>query len=286
MRGSVGVAWRYGVANLSRRRAESLVQIVAFGTGIMVLLLLGLVRNDLEKDWRISLPDNLPNYFFINIPQNERDAFMSELAARGAQPVARAADDSRPPDRHQRHIRRASLRFNNQDGEEFAGREQNLTWADELGPDNRVISGNWWGPQDAGKPLVSIATEFQESMGLKLGDKLTFDIAGETFEATIANFRKVKWDSFQPNFFIVFAPGVIDNTTGTYMTSVHFAGGEARSLASLARKYPERFDLRYPGSAGARALGVRQGRARRAERFLLHAVRRPHGDDGGRAGEP
>ena len=52
----VGVAWRYGVANLSRRRAESLVQIVAFGAGIMVLLLLGLVRNDLANDWRISLP--------------------------------------------------------------------------------------------------------------------------------------------------------------------------------------------------------------------------------------
>ncbi len=80
LRGSVGVSWRYGVANLSRRRAESLVQIVAFGTGIMVLLLLGLVRNDLANDWRISLPENLPNYFFINIPQNERDSFMSELS--------------------------------------------------------------------------------------------------------------------------------------------------------------------------------------------------------------
>ncbi len=98
-------------------------------------------------------------------------------------------------------------RFNNQDGEEFAVREQNLTWAEELGPDNRVVSGQWWTPQDQGKPLVSIATEFQESMGLKLGDKLTFDIAGETVVATIASFRKVKWDSFQPNFFIVFAPG-------------------------------------------------------------------------------
>ena len=55
---------------------------------------------------------------------------------------------------------------------------------------------------------------------------------------TIANFRKVKWDSFQPNFFIVFAPGVLDNVAGTYMTSVHFDGGQARSLASLARQFP------------------------------------------------
>jgi putative ABC transport system permease protein len=237
LRGSVGVSWRYGVANLSRRRADSLVQIVAFGTGIMVLLLLGLVRNDLANDWRISLPDNLPNYFFINIPQQERDSFMSELAARGAStsrvlPMIRGRLTA---------INGASVerrRFNNQDGEEFAGREQNLTWADELGPDNRIVSGQWWARDYKGESLVSIATEFQESMGLKLGDKLTFDIAGETVEATIANFRKVKWDSFQPNFFIVFAPGIIENTTGTYMTSVHFPGGEARSLAALARKFP------------------------------------------------
>jgi putative ABC transport system permease protein len=237
MRGSVGVAWRYGVANLSRRRAESLVQIVAFGTGIMVLLLLGLVRNDLANDWKVSLPDNLPNYFFINIPQNERDSFMSELATRGASP-SRVLPMIRGRLTAINGTTVERRRFNNQDGEEFAGREQNLTWAEELGPDNRVVSGQWWRAEDKGKPLVSIATEFQESMGLKLGDKLTFDIAGETVEAHIANFRKVKWDSFQPNFFIVFAPGVIDNTTGTYMTSVHFAGGEARSLASLARKFP------------------------------------------------
>ena len=237
LRGSVGVSWRYGVANLSRRRAESVVQIVAFGMGIMVLLLLGLVRNDLANDWRISLPDNLPNYFFINIPQNDRDSFMSELAARGASP-SRVLPMIRG---RLTAINGASVerrRFNSQDGEDAAAREQNLTWADELGADNRVVAGRWWGSGYKGEPLVSIATEFQESMGLKLGDKLTFDIAGETLEATIANFRKVKWDSFQPNFFIMFAPGVIENTTGTYMTSVHFPGGEARSLATLARKFP------------------------------------------------
>jgi putative ABC transport system permease protein len=237
LRGSVGVAWRYGVANLSRRRAESLIQIVAFGTGIMVLLLLGLVRNDLANDWRISLPANLPNYFFINIPSGDRQAFIDALIERGGTPSRvlpmirgrMTAINGQPIER---------LQFNRQEGEDAASREQNLSWAAELGPDNRVVAGKWWGPQDAGKPLVSLATEFQESLHVKLGDRLTFDIGGETFEVTIANFRKVKWDSFQPNFFIVFAPGILENVTGTYMTSVHFDGGQARSLASLARKYP------------------------------------------------
>jgi putative ABC transport system permease protein len=237
LRGSVGVAWRYGVANLSRRRAESLVQIVAFGTGIMVLLLLGLVRKDLANDWRISLPPDLPNYFFVNIPSADRQAFLDALAERGGKtsrvlPMIRGrmtAINGHPVE---------SLRFRGEQGGDNAAREQNLSWAAQLGPDNRIVAGKWWGPQEAGKPLVSLATEFQESLGVKLGDSLTFDIAGERFEVRIASFRKVKWDSFQPNFFIVFAPGVLDNVAGTYMTSVHFDGGQARSLASLARQFP------------------------------------------------
>ena len=62
---------------------------------------------------------------------------------------------------------------------DLAEREQNLTWSAELGDDNRIIAGRWWSAADAGKPLVSLASEFQESLGLKLGDRLRFDVAGE-----------------------------------------------------------------------------------------------------------
>lgn len=84
LRGSVGVSWRYGIANLSRRRGESVIQIVAFGLGIMVLLMLAVVRNDLLADWRRSLPADLPNFFFINIPPADRDPFVDFLADSGA----------------------------------------------------------------------------------------------------------------------------------------------------------------------------------------------------------
>jgi putative ABC transport system permease protein len=124
-------------------------------------------------------------------------------------------------------------------GEEtFATREQNLTWATELGADNRIIAGRWWTAADFAKPLVSLATEFQESLGVQVGDHLSFDIAGEALEVTVASIRKVKWDSFQPNFFIVFAPGVLEGTAGTYMTSAYFKPGKTRSLAELAHRFP------------------------------------------------
>jgi putative ABC transport system permease protein len=237
LRGQVGVAWAYGVANLSRRRAESLVQIVAFGMGIMVLLLLAIVRGDLNSDWRRSLPENVPNYFFVNIPPADRNALIDFLHARGAQtarvlPMIRGrlvAINGRSLER---------LAVGGENGDRLATREQNLTWAAQLGDDNRVIEGRWWTPEDFGKPLVSLSTEMQESLGLRVGDKLTFDVGGESFNVTVANVRKVKWDSFQPNFFTVFAPGVLDDAAGTYLTSAYFKGTASRGLAQLAKRFP------------------------------------------------
>jgi putative ABC transport system permease protein len=237
MRAGAGIAWRYGVASLSRRRGESIVQIVAFGTGIMALLLLGIIRNDLDGDWRRSLPADLPNYFFINIPAASRDAFVSYLHARGARtsrvlPMIRGrltAIDGRPV---------GNMHFAGHRGEEFANREQNLTWSADLGADNRVVEGHWWTPADHGQPLVSVSTEFEQWLGLHIGDRLTFDIAGESFTVRVASVRKVKWDSFRPNFFIVFDPGLLDKVAGTYLTSAYITPGAAQSLAGLAHQFP------------------------------------------------
>ena len=237
LRSRVGVAWRFGVANLSRRRAESLVQIVAFGTGIMVLLLLSIVRDDLNSDWRRTLPADVPNYFFVNIPPADRDSFVQFLREHGAT-TARVLPMIRGRLTGIKGRSVEDLKFAGEDGENFATREQNLTWSAEPGADNRIVAGDWWTAADFGKPLVSLSTEFQESLGVHVGDSLKFDIAGETFEVKVASIRKVKWDSFQPNFFVVFAPGVLDKTAGTYITSANLKPGAAHSLAQLARRFP------------------------------------------------
>jgi putative ABC transport system permease protein len=120
----------------------------------------------------------------------------------------------------------------------FGQREQNLSWTDELGDDNRIVAGHWWTAADHGKPLVSLATEYQQRMDLKLGDTLRFDIAGEELEVTVASFREVKWDSFRPNFFIVFPPGLLDGAAGTWMTSAAYEPRAAGDLAGLVQRFP------------------------------------------------
>ena len=233
VRGSAGLALRQGLANLSRRRGGSVAQIVAFGLGVMLLLMLMILRRDLLNDWRTSLPAGAPNYFFINIPTDERDDFHAALLAAGAK-----------PERFLPMVRGRLLTINGEAIDKRPGhsgmaeREQNLTWSKELGDDNRIIEGQWWRPEDTGKPLVSIATEFQESLKLKLGDRLGFDVAGEHFDVTVASFRKVKWDSFRPNFFIMFPPGLLDGAAGSYLTSASYEPRSAGALTELVRRFP------------------------------------------------
>ena len=237
LRGGVGVSWRYGIANLGRRRTESVVQLTAFAMGIMMLLVLAVVRNDLLSDWRRSLPADTPNFFFINIPSDQHEDFAKFLEDRGAQdvrvrPMVRARMthiNGKPIDQMQFATPRARG---------FANRDQNITWTGELNRDNLITDGKWFTPADHGKPLVSIATEYQEELKLKIGDSLQFDVAGETRTATVSSVRKVKWDSFQPNFFLIFAPGLLDGTQGTYMTAVHMDARNPKTIGDLVRTFP------------------------------------------------
>ena len=237
LRGGVGVAWRYGLANVSRRGAGSVVQIVAFGLGLMVLLLLAVVRGDLLADWRHSLPADVPNNFLINIRPEERQSLQDFFRLHGLGqpamfPMVRAritAINSRPSE---------SLKFPGDSGRGFLEREQNLTWSAGLMDDNQLIAGSWWTPTDFGKPLVSISTEYQEALHLRLGDKLSFDVAGEPLTVEVASIRKIRWDSFRPNFFLVFPPGLLDGAAGTYMTSVFLTPEQRPALTDLVRQFP------------------------------------------------
>jgi putative ABC transport system permease protein len=236
-RGGVGVSWRYGIANLGRRRTESVVQLTAFALGIMMLLLLAVVRNDLLNDWRRSLPEDTPNFFFINIPPDEHAQFTTFLEERGAK-HARARPMVRARMTHINGKSIEDIKFNTRRGREFANRDQNITWAEVLGDDNMITAGKWFTPEDFGKPLVSVSTEYMEEMNLKLGDELQFDVAGETHAAKISSVRDVKWDSFQPNFFLMFAPGLLEGSQGTWMTAAHLQTRNPKTIADLVRRFP------------------------------------------------
>ena len=237
LRGGVGVSWRYGIANLGRRRAESVVQLTAFALGIMMLLVLAVVRTDLLADWRRSLPADTPNFFFINIPSDQHRQFGQFLEERGARDV-RVRPMVRARMTHINGKPVEDIKFTTPRGRGFAERDQNITWSGELNRDNEITAGKWFTSEDAGKPLVSVSTEYYEELALEIGDSLQFDIAGETQVATVSSVRKVKWDSFQPNFFLIFAPGLLDGAQGTYMTAVNMDARNPKTITELVRQFP------------------------------------------------
>ena len=238
-RRGTGGAWRYGLANVGRRGSGSVVQVVAFGLGLTVLLLLAVVQNDLLREWRASLPANAPNHFLINISPDDVAPLTADLRAGGVQvdqvfPWVRArlvAVNDKPV---------TGMKFSTDRGKGFAEREQNLSWSADLPKDNTLVAGEWWPakrPADA-PVLVSLATEFADGVGIQIGDRLVFDVAGEPMAAQVANLRKVQWDSFRPNFFVLVSPGALDGAVGTYMTSVHLDSKQRRMLAPLVRRFP------------------------------------------------
>jgi putative ABC transport system permease protein len=238
LRGSVGVAWRYGMANIARRGRDSVIQIVAFGLGLMVLLLLAVVRNDLMQEWRASLPKNAPNHFMINIRPDQTEQIRQFFADHAMAPPQLV------PMIRARLIRIGGTAVGELDiksdrGRNFLDREANLTWAETLQDDNKLVAGDWWQPGDGGGPRVSVEIELARALGLKLGDQLTYDVAGEIVTARVSSFREVQWDSFRPNFFMVFSPGTLDDSSGTYITSVHIPREQRPLLLDFVRQFPE-----------------------------------------------
>ena len=235
-RGAAGVAWRYGLANIARRGRESVVQVVAFGLGLMVLLLLSTVRTELMETWRQSLPENAPNQFLINIQPQEVAAMADFFDKHGVSapefvPLVRA----RMTTINGENV--TQMTFEDPQGERWARRDSNLSWTEDLQADNRVVEGEFWSGRPA-QPEVSVEQDFGRELGLELGDELGFNVAGETLTATVTSFRTVEWDSFSPNFFMVFSPGVLNDYPATYISSLYLPEDQRDVVLDLMREFP------------------------------------------------
>ncbi len=112
-----------------------------------------------------------------------------------------------------------------------------VTWADELPPDNLVTDGSWWGESaDAG--YVSIEDEYAGWLNIEIGDRVEFEINQQTVSAEVSSFRSVRWDNMQPNFFIIFSPGTIDHLGATFLSTALMERDQKVLLNDLVRLFP------------------------------------------------
>ena len=236
LRGAASGSWRYGIANMKRRSGTSLVQIMALGLGIMAMLLLTLVRTDLITRWQSTVSETMPNRFVINIQADQLQGVRAYFAERQL-----ATPDLYPMVRGRlvavSDVAVSARSYTDERAKRMAGREFNLSWADKLQSDNKVVAGKFWDVSDTA-PQFSVEEGIAKSLNIKLGDRLTYDIAGTRFSATVTSLRKVEWDSFKANFFVIANRGVIDSYPASYITSFHLGPGKEAVVNNLVRQFP------------------------------------------------
>jgi putative ABC transport system permease protein len=228
---------RLGLMGLKRRPALTVAQVVGLSMGLMAVLLLAFVRNDLLKTWQTSLPADAPNRFVINIQADQIPGINALLSAQGIDhadilPMVRArlvSVNSKPLN---------VADYEDERAKRLAEREFNLSWAANMQSDNELVAGQWWRAEDAGKPLLSLEQGLADTLKLKLGDQLTYDVAGTPLTLTISSLRKVDWSSMHVNFFAVTPPKVLDSYAANYLTSFHLPAGKEDALNQLVKQFP------------------------------------------------
>ena len=262
---------RFGLAQLLRHRFDSTLQLGAFTLALFLVALLALVRSDLIAGWQQQLPPEAPNYFLVNIAPDQQEpvaAYLSQhhLKASELYPMVRGRLTTKngmpiastlPPESRDSNTLR---------------RELNLTWTATLPANNAILAGRWHGDhRDAapvkgmpkvGNPLsakadaelappvgtpqlrsdpsaeISVESGMAERLKLALGDTLGIQIGDQTLTARITSIRSVKWDSMQPNFFVIFAPGQLDALPAASIASVYVPPGASSMLPGFVKAFP------------------------------------------------
>lgn len=226
---------RFGLAQLLRHRFDSTLQLGAFTLALFLVALLALVRSDLIDGWRQQLPENAPNHFLVNIAPHQQAAVAAYLAehrleasevypmvrgrlvSKNGMPIA----DTLPPEARDTNTLR---------------RELNLTWTTVLPANNVLLSGTWHGARSG--PEISVESDMAERLNLALGDTLGFESGDQTISARITSIRSVKWESMQPNFFVIFSPGPLDALPASAIASVYVPPDATGVLPGFVKTFP------------------------------------------------
>lgn len=230
--------WRLGLGQLLRHPLAAAGQSLAFGLILLAMALIALLRGELLDTWQDQLPEDAPNHFALNVLPAERDAFAARLAELSPHPAplypvvpGRLIMINGEPVRQ--------LVTKESRGERAIQRDLSLTWAEQLPPDNQITTGSWWSAEQASElPGVSVEAELAESLQLTLGDRLRFNVGGIEREAQVTSLRQVDWDSFQPNFYMIFEPQTLQDLPATYLTSFYLPPGQDAELITLSRAFP------------------------------------------------
>ncbi|MFL6660660.1 MAG: ABC transporter permease [Rhizobacter sp.] len=218
---------------IAARPAFAVLQVSALSVGLLALVLLVLLRTDLIDSWRQATPKDAPNRFVINVQPDQADAFQQRLRASGiaaydwfpmirGRLIAINGKPVTPDDMADERARR------------LVDREFNLSHSASLPAHNQVSAGRW---TENEPDALSVEDGLAQTLGLKLGDRLRFDIAGTPTEGRITSLRKVDWSSMRVNFFVMFPTATLADVPVSYIAAFR-APPQPGFDNALARDFP------------------------------------------------
>ncbi len=228
---------RQAVRNLTRHRAASVLQACALTLALSVLLMLGFTRDDLLDGWRSRIPADAPNRFLLNVQPDQRPALNQLLEAAHLPsvhwwPMIRArlsAINGQPVDPN---------RYSDERSRRMVEREFNVSYALALPAGNDIVAGRAFDPAGSDADGLSIEEGIARDLGIHLGDRLDWTIAGQPLHGTVLNLRRLHWDSMQVNFFVIGTPRLLDTFTASFIASLHLPAAAQSVTARMVQQFP------------------------------------------------
>lgn len=249
---NAGLPIRLAARSLARNRAGALTGFLAIGLGVLLLTLIPQTHHGLGKEIGLDEPRrNLPSLFLFDLQEEQLPAVQSLLESEGTPlgnvtPWVRGKIKTLKGLPYQRSLRREE-EMNNPDEQRrnaFRNRSFNLSYREHLLESEQLLAGRPFSGRyepTTGKPAeISVEHKYAQALGLNLGDRMGIEVSGILIEAEVVNLRRVRWTSFQPNFFVQIQPGVLDRAPKTFLGTLHHLSQEKKAQIQdqLVRKFP------------------------------------------------
>lgn len=234
-------ALRLAIGNIHRPGALTPSVVLSLGLGLTLLVTLALIDGNLRRQITGSLPEQAPNFFFVDIQSTEVGNFtqLIEKEAPGGELMQVPMLRGRVVALNGVDVQKMTVPA---EGAWVLRGDRGITYSDTI-PENATVSeGKWWPRDYSGEPLVSFSAEEGKAIGLKIGDTVTVNVLGREITARIASFRQVEWETMGINFVMVFSPNAFAGAPHSWLATLSLenatAADESRILNAVTRAFP------------------------------------------------
>lgn len=233
--------WRQGTANLFRPNNRTLLLTLSLGLGTFLILTLFLLQGNLVRELLPSGPSNA-NAALFDIQADQRDGVVAILKEQNL-PVLQEAALVTMRIASVNGVSTSKLLRNGSIPRWILRREYRSTYRDHLVDSEETAGGKWPASSDneglEGLIPISVEDEIAKDLKVKMGDEIEWDIQGVPLRTRIVHLRKVDWRRMQPNFFVVFPGGVLEDAPSFHILTTHVPN--AKSSANMQRAIVKKF---------------------------------------------